>query len=278
MQESAPSQTKPRKRIPRKAVPSVSDIPLPEAPRSRFEAFATAPVDRSLIKNAPYNPRIIDEDAKFRLEQELKRGVVQPPVWNKRTGNLVGGHQRLGRLDELHQGKPYSLTVAVIDCDETEEKRLNIALNNADLMGQYDPTRLEEVLRDIRAVDGTVDLLEATGFSQASLETMLISPDLYLPPEDSDTVRTILEDADAVQELKGHKNRHKKDSQLAAKREVMRQIVFVLPDTKEMPEVRAKIFQKLGVPLDHDSAFIDAFRLTNALGVEMKSEDEEASE
>lgn len=56
------------------------------------------------LKAAAYNPRkdLQPEDAEY---QKLRRsfeefGYVEPVVWNERTGNLVGGHQRLKILLE----------------------------------------------------------------------------------------------------------------------------------------------------------------------------------
>jgi ParB-like chromosome segregation protein Spo0J len=50
---------------------------------------------RSKIHNAPYNPRFITDEAKRKLKGSIKRnGLLAPPTWNIRTGNIVGGHQR----------------------------------------------------------------------------------------------------------------------------------------------------------------------------------------
>lgn len=267
-----------RKRTIRKAIPDVTDLPAAEAPLLRYEAFATAKIDRHLIKNADYNPRTIDHDARQRLEDELKRGSVQPPVWNKRTGNLVGGHQRLSRFDDLMQGKPYSLTLAVVDVDETEEKRLNIALNNPDMMGQYDYTRLEDVLRDIREANPLVDLPAETGFSEATLEVYHIDPALFLVPETSADVRAVLEDSEEILKLKDQKKQHKKDSRLAATRDALRQLVIVLPDVDKLAELRAQILGKLGLPADYDSPYVDAWRLCKQLDIEIDQEDTDEGE
>lgn len=63
------------------------------------------------LKPADYNPRIelkpgMPEFEK--LKQSIKEfGFVDPPIFNKQTGNLVGGHQRvavasyLGGYDEI---------------------------------------------------------------------------------------------------------------------------------------------------------------------------------
>ena len=75
-----------------------------------------------------------------------KVGLVQPLVWNKRTGNLVGGHQRLAQIDALERNREYKLTVAVVDVDETRERELNVLLNNPDVCGEWDLPKLKEVL------------------------------------------------------------------------------------------------------------------------------------
>jgi len=76
---------------------------------------------------------------------------VETLVWNKRTGRLVSGHQRLGILDELEGGSDYKLQVAAIDVDEREEKRLNVFLNNPEAMGEFDIDGLEDLVADIGA-------------------------------------------------------------------------------------------------------------------------------
>ncbi|TXH50603.1 MAG: hypothetical protein E6Q97_20225 [Desulfurellales bacterium] len=261
-----------RRRLTRKSPPKVDDLPGAEAPLTRYEAFTTARVDRRLIKEATYNPRVIAPDAAERLERAVKRGLVQPIVWNRRTGNLIGGHQRLARIDELEGTKPFSLTVAVVDCDEVEEKRLNVELNNPDLMGQFDVPRLEGVLRDIKSADPSADLLLEVGFSAQSLEGMLIAPELYLAPEVSADVRAILDDADKINQIKGVKNEHKKSARLAAHREALRQVVFVVPDKDYALELRRKILVRIGVPADSEEVFFSAVALCRALDIEVPSD------
>ena len=47
---------------------------------------------------APYNPRLklkIHEPARRKLAASLREfGLVEPLVWNERTGHVVGGHAR----------------------------------------------------------------------------------------------------------------------------------------------------------------------------------------
>lgn len=129
-----------------------------------FDAYEVLEMPRSALKGAEYNPRQISENEKKALRAGLKRHkMVMPPVWNKRTGNLVGGHQRLSQLDVLAEGAEYSLKVAVIDVPEAEEKELNVLLNNPQAMGDWDLPKLEEILKD-SAVN-----LEGTGFDMADV-------------------------------------------------------------------------------------------------------------
>ena len=50
----------------------------------------------SELQPAKYNPRKISSDALGRLTKSLSElGNLQPITWNAKTGNIVGGHQRL---------------------------------------------------------------------------------------------------------------------------------------------------------------------------------------
>lgn len=92
---------------------------------SRFQKFKPANIHRSELKNAPYNPRKIQSENKKRLKKSLEsHGLVETIVWNRRTGNIVGGHQRIEQLDALEKSQNYMLTVAEVDVDDAEEKSL----------------------------------------------------------------------------------------------------------------------------------------------------------
>jgi hypothetical protein len=134
---------------------------------SKFQRFTTDTIHRSQIKNATYNPRQITEQAKKRLRDALNRvGLVQPIVWNRQSGNIVGGHQRIKQLDALEGGTDYRLTVAVLDVDEVREKELNVLLNNPEAQGDWDL----KALKDLLDTDGLS--LEHTGFGVADLMQM----------------------------------------------------------------------------------------------------------
>ena len=89
------------------------------------------------------------EREKKRLRAALKEnGLVSALTWNKRTGNLVGGHQRLEQLDALEKNEDYELTVCVVDVDEKQEAKLNVQLNNPSMQGEWDVDKLYEMTQD----------------------------------------------------------------------------------------------------------------------------------
>ncbi len=51
---------------------------------------------------------------------------MEPVIWNKTTGRVVGGHQRLKVLIDLGIAE---IDCVVVETDDAKEKALNIALN-----------------------------------------------------------------------------------------------------------------------------------------------------
>lgn len=143
--------------------------------KSKFQAFETEVISRSQIKNAPYNPRIMDKEAKKRLKQNIKKhGLVSAMTWNKRTGNLVGGHQRLEQLDSLEKSEDYDLTVCVVDVDEAEEAVLNVQLNNPSMQGDWDLDKLADI-----SAEFDLDMKEDFGFTDLDVEFMFEGDDRF---------------------------------------------------------------------------------------------------
>ncbi len=102
------------------------------------------------LRPAAYNPRTISDDAMAGLEASITRfGLVQCPVFNRRSGTLVGGHQRVKVLEKA--GMTETMT-AVVDVDETSEKALNLTLNNPAIAGEFNE-RLADLLGIIQAED-----------------------------------------------------------------------------------------------------------------------------
>lgn len=116
-------------------------------------------IDR--IVPAAYNPRaqLKPGDTEYaHLRKSIDEfGLVEPLVWNQRTGNLVGGHQRLTALIDAGETE---VDVSVVDLPLEREKALNIALNK--ISGRWDERKLAELLDElIRVPDFD---LELTGF------------------------------------------------------------------------------------------------------------------
>ena len=119
------------------------------AKRKQLQSFEYGTITRDKIKTADYNPRLIDEDNLKKLTKGIREhGLVTPLVWNKRTGILVSGHQRLAAADKIYRKKDYEVPVAIIDVDEKEEKTLNVQLNNPSMQGSWDLGALADLNAD----------------------------------------------------------------------------------------------------------------------------------
>jgi DNA modification methylase len=118
------------------------------------------------LNPAKYNPRkdLKPGDPEYeKLKKSMETfGYVEPIVWNKRTGNIVSGHQRLKILE--HQGQREIETV-VVDLDEQQEKALNITLNK--VSGGWDLPKLADLISELD--DGIFDI-SITGFDAAEIE------------------------------------------------------------------------------------------------------------
>jgi hypothetical protein len=140
---------------------------------TKFQKFKSITIDRKEIRNAQYNPRQMSPSAKRRLRTSLenpKIGLVNALIWNRRTGNLVGGHQRIEQLDVLEGHQDYKLTVDMIDVDEVVEKEINVLLNNPAVQGQYDLDMLQDIIGSIAQTEGGD--IHATGFATSDLHAL----------------------------------------------------------------------------------------------------------
>jgi len=120
----------------------------------------------SALKNNPRNPRQISDLALSRLQKSVERfGLVEPIVYNKRSGCIVGGHQRVKALKQLGEKEA---TVVVVDLDETDEKALNIALNSTSLMGEFVQESVDAILQEIHGQNR--QLAEDIGFAGRDMD------------------------------------------------------------------------------------------------------------
>ena len=126
-------------------------------------------VEIERINPAAYNPRkdLKPGDVEY---EKLKKSIlefdmVEPLVWNKRSGNLVGGHQRLKILKELGTKQ---IEVSVVDLEDVKEKALNLALNK--ISGEWDLPALKDLLEELDT--GDFDM-EITGFDDKEIEDLM---------------------------------------------------------------------------------------------------------
>lgn len=114
-----------------------------------FTKFVMGKIKRSEIQNAPYNPRTISATAKEKLKENLKKvGLLQPISWNKLTGNILSGHQRLACMDLLVDDKDSEIEVAIVELDEKTEKEQNIFMNNSLAQGEFDEMKVFELIKE----------------------------------------------------------------------------------------------------------------------------------
>ena len=126
--------------------------------------MATNLVDKKItdLHPADYNPRVElqpgDPDWDRLLHSIETYGLAVPLIWNKTTGRLVGGHQRLAVLKHLGHKK---VSVVEVELDENRERALNLALNKVD--GRWDDAKLLALLDELQAEGSDI---AAIGFDE----------------------------------------------------------------------------------------------------------------
>ncbi len=122
------------------------------------------------INPASYNPRkdLKPDDKEYQalVKSMDEFGYIDPLIWNKKTGNLIGGHQRLRIL--LAKGSK-EIEVSVVNLPLEKEKALNVALNK--ISGDWDRDKLATLLDELCKSPG-IDI-EVTGFDLPEIENIL---------------------------------------------------------------------------------------------------------
>ena len=206
--------------------------------KSKFQKFEFGTINRSEIKNAEYNPRIMDKESKKRLKKNLQEnGLVSAITWNKRTGNICGGHMRLEQLDALEKNKDYSLDVCIVDVDERTEAKLNVLLNNPSMQGDWDLGKLAEMTEEF-----DIDFDEM-GFSKLDVDFMFDGDDrfteLFETPE-AEEVKQGLEEVKAA--------RQAGKERLEERNNINFYSVIVFEDEA----AKAEFYRKINVPLSEE--------------------------
>lgn len=117
---------------------------------------------------ADYNPRkdLKPGDPEYeKLKRSIEQfGYVEPVIWNKTTGRVVGGHQRLKVLLDMGMTE---VDCVVVELDAEKEKALNIALNK--ISGEWDKDKLALLIADLQGADFDVSL---TGFEPEEIDAL----------------------------------------------------------------------------------------------------------
>ena len=121
------------------------------------------------LNPSAYNPRkdLKPGDKEY---EKLKRsiaefGYVEPVIWNKATGNVVGGHQRLKVLLDLGLTE---IDCVIVELDDKREKALNLALNK--IQGDWDETKLASLMAEF---DASIFDVSLTGFDADEVDALL---------------------------------------------------------------------------------------------------------
>jgi DNA modification methylase len=145
----------------------------------------------------PRNPnRMSDEDKVMMRKALAEFGDLGGIVYNRRSGYLLGGHQRFSvmegaelTVDDLrepepdgtvargyltHKGRRYA--VRVVDWPEEKANRAMIAANRFGRLGQDEMSVLKDLLQELDT--GATDM-ETTGYTAAALEELMTQ----VPPE-----------------------------------------------------------------------------------------------
>lgn len=156
--------------------PSVSSNVLKQWPTELMDITSLLP--------AGYNPRRITQHALVGLQNSLSQfGLVQPIVWNRNTGNVVGGHQRLEAMKALGETKAQ---VIVVELSDTQERALNLTLNNPAIQGSWNDEKLEELIASLQAADD-FDVESAQDTRLDELIAQFSTSDILLQLPDSDS-------------------------------------------------------------------------------------------
>jgi hypothetical protein len=225
------------------------------------QKFVPGRINRKQIKNAPYNPRQIDDHARKKLKENItKKGLLEALVWNKRTGNLVSGHQRLSILDvrAAEKGlKDYLLDINIVDLSEKEEKEQNVFFNNPSAQGTYEVDGLGKLI-----VEDEIDYKKA-GFDDMDLQLIFEDTEYAVTMFDTDdapkSVQDDLEQLDEIQRMKRERKEHRERDQDANDPEFYAVVVF--PDR----EAQGKFMERVGK--DRNDRYVDGIRLHSALEV-----------
>lgn len=122
------------------------------------------------LEGAEYNPRQISDAALAGLTSSLGEfGLVQPIVYNERTGTVVGGHQRLKALRSMGVQE---VDCVVVNLPIEKEKALNVTLNNPAISGTFLEAELQSLLSQLESSSVDLEGLMLTELMMPEMEPL----------------------------------------------------------------------------------------------------------
>jgi hypothetical protein len=221
-------------------------------------------VPRSSITKAPYNPRRISASSLRRLRENIKRvGLVGPAiVVNRRTGNVISGHQRLGVLDAIEERDDYALAVTMVDWSEDREKEQNLFFNSPDAQGEFDADMLAELLAaEIDWEKAGLDRMTIEGLYSGTEHEELLDT-LFATEKESTASKKQKTEAERIAAVKRGDEYAKKKQAERADNESYICLVFTTD-----AEVRA-FLKAVGEP--EDVQYVDGRNAAKTLGVSLE--------
>lgn len=208
---------------------------------TKYQKFEAVRVWRHELVPHPKNPRTIAPEARRKLKKNIKSGgLLDTVIWNRATGYVVGGHQRLSILDELEKydaetkAGDYQIDVLAVNLAEADELAMLAFLNNPASQGDFDTDLLAAL-----NLDFGVDFADM-GFSKMDVD--------YLFDGDARFSDLFIDDGEAkktkgkLDEIKAHRKESTEKMKEGASADFY--FVVVARDQAEKDEV----LKRIGVP------------------------------
>lgn len=130
---------------------------MPKKPKGEVKQWTIEKVKLADVKPFDGNPRVMSDKAMSGLVNSLSEfGYVEPIVWNKRTGRIVGGHQRYKAMVERGVEEA---EMVVVDFDDADELAANLSLNNPYIEGVWNDDMAAQLISSLAGEGGLLSSL-----------------------------------------------------------------------------------------------------------------------
>lgn len=163
-----------------------------------IKEWEVLPIDVEDVIPMPDNERFIEQRNMEGLKHSIRRfGLVELPIYNKRTKHLIGGHQRFYSMKEMGAE---TIDMLVVDLDEEEELAANLTMNNPEIQGDF-TAGTADLLNELAIKDK--ELYQSLNMDVLQKEVEKLVPKLPVPP--TQDVNLPNPDFDSVCPCCGHK-------------------------------------------------------------------------